>query len=343
MRRTATVLLPAALAAALLPSVAVAQGKTATADDVAVEVAAGAPAARAAFADYAITRFPSGASYYSGAFEGVAPVDTGFVSGSNFYGDTAKGTFLDLPTGVTSAMLTSVDVMFAYKSGTSTQPLELKVYAGTPDGGPSGDPLTVVSVPLSSVKASTTFPPTSLAKTTIALPTPVTVPASFFVSIEFPDSDPGLISIAKTATAAGRNAYVWERWSDGTWFNLSDAWYSPGGERPGDSGWELAVTANVSTSTAAERGLAADGFGLRLRGAQPVSGRLSVEMGLPTSVPARVALVDVLGRTVATLADGTATAGTTGLSADVSGLAAGVYVVRMEVAGRVATLPVVVR
>ncbi len=311
------------------------------------DVPAAAPGAHRTAADFVLTRVPTGAPLFPGRLDGIAPVDSGFIGGTNVYGDIAKGTALNLPAGVTSAQLTSVDVVFAYKRpGLTTQTFALEIYAGTPDSGPTGAPIATASFPYSAVNAPTTFPPPgNLAATRLTLPSAVTVPSVFFVMLNFITADdPGRIGVAKTATVAGRNAHVWEKWSDNSWHNLSDAWYSNAGDfGTGTSGWELAVSANVSTGTAVERGIAPDGFGLRLAGANPVAGETALVYSLPRSGPAHLAVYDVLGREVARLADGAAPAGASTATFDASGLAAGLYVVRLRAEGRTAVLTLVVR
>ncbi|MEL6706347.1 MAG: T9SS type A sorting domain-containing protein, partial [Bacteroidota bacterium] len=54
---------------------------------------------------------------------------------------------------------------------------------------------------------------------------------------------------------------------------------------------------------------------------------------LPAAGDARLSVVDVRGREVAVLAEGTRTAGTYALTFETAGLPAGVYVVRAAVGG----------
>ena len=68
-------------------------------------------------------------------------------------------------------------------------------------------------------------------------------------------------------------------------------------------------------------------------GPNPTGGAATVRLGLPAPADVRVAVYDVLGRRVATLASGALAAGTHGLPLDAAPLAPGVYVVRAEVGG----------
>ena len=90
-----------------------------------------------------------------------------------------------------------------------------------------------------------------------------------------------------------------------------------------------------------EPGTAGEGApesGLTLAVANPLRGATQVRF--TADAPARLALVDVLGRTVAVLADGAMGAQTAALST--AGLAPGVYVLRLDAGGRVLTQTVTV-
>lgn len=334
-----------ALAAVLLAPAAANAQRVAPADGSPVTSEAPGSARGAAFADFSVTRFPAGAQTFIGRLENVAPVDSGFIAGTNFYGDLAKGTALDLPNGLTGALLTSVDVVFSYKKPGATEMFDLKIYAGTPTSGPTGAALGSYAFPVASLNADTNFPPTTLATTRLTLASALRVPATFFVMLEFRTaSQPGLLGIAKTATVPGRNPYVWEKWSDNTWHNLSDAWYSATADfGTGTSGWELPITANLSTLTAAEGRIGADGFGLRLAGANPASGPATFVYGLSQSTDARLSIYDVQGREVARLAAGVLPSGESAATFDTAALAAGVYVARLSTGSRTALQTFVVR
>jgi hypothetical protein len=74
----------------------------------------------------------------------------------------------------------------------------------------------------------------------------------------------------------------------------------------------------------------------------PAGGRVEVLLTLAEGGPARVVVVDALGREVAVVLDGEAAAGERPVSADVSSWPAGVYVVRATAGGRVASARLVV-
>ena len=93
---------------------------------------------------------------------------------------------------------------------------------------------------------------------------------------------------------------------------------------------------------AADAPAEAAGLGLALAGPNPLrqSGALALTLGAAADV--RVVLVDVLGRTVAVLAEGTRAAGTHRIAVDAGGLPAGTYLARVTAGGRAATLPLTV-
>ncbi|HLT46695.1 MAG TPA: M14 family zinc carboxypeptidase [Rubricoccaceae bacterium] len=75
---------------------------------------------------------------------------------------------------------------------------------------------------------------------------------------------------------------------------------------------------------------------LELTGPNPVRTRTGVAFTLAAPGPARLAVYDVLGREVAVLADGPRSAGRNEVAFDASGLAPGVYVLRLTAGGEAA-------
>ncbi|MEM1054504.1 MAG: T9SS type A sorting domain-containing protein [Bacteroidota bacterium] len=69
----------------------------------------------------------------------------------------------------------------------------------------------------------------------------------------------------------------------------------------------------------------------------PTRGRAEFDLTLDQAMDVSVQVMDLMGRTVATVADGTLAAGQTTLGFDTADLAAGVYVVRIQAGGEVAT------
>jgi hypothetical protein len=85
---------------------------------------------------------------------------------------------------------------------------------------------------------------------------------------------------------------------------------------------------------AGEPGPGASEAAVRVVGPNPFDASSAVEISLPETSVIRVQLFDAAGRRVATLADGRRAAGRHRIVVDGRGLAAGAYVVRLEVDGR---------
>ncbi|MEO0557441.1 MAG: T9SS type A sorting domain-containing protein [Bacteroidota bacterium] len=97
-----------------------------------------------------------------------------------------------------------------------------------------------------------------------------------------------------------------------------------------------------AVSTATEGGIQARSIRIQGSHPNPVSGTATVAFELDVDGPAALRLFDVTGRQVATLADGAFTAQSHTATLDVAGLAPGVYILRLEAAGEVATARIAV-
>ncbi|OZC01801.1 hypothetical protein BSZ36_01635 [Rubricoccus marinus] len=89
----------------------------------------------------------------------------------------------------------------------------------------------------------------------------------------------------------------------------------------------VAVTPSFATSSSLE---ASGALALDAPVPNPARGAATVRYALPAAGPVRLDVVDLLGRRVASLADGEVPAGPQVASFDVGGLAAGVYAVRLQ-------------
>ena len=86
-----------------------------------------------------------------------------------------------------------------------------------------------------------------------------------------------------------------------------------------------------------EDGPGIDGLAIGAAYPNPTRGAASLDLTLDRALDLRVVLYDVVGRQVATLADGPAAAGETTIGLDVSGLAPGLYLLRVEADGQAVT------
>jgi len=94
-------------------------------------------------------------------------------------------------------------------------------------------------------------------------------------------------------------------------------------------------SATLSSTEALAVGLQAtpEAFALKKTYPNPASGRATVEYALPEPADVTIAVYDVLGRRVATLADGRAEAGRHRAAAEVGQMPSGTYFVRMQAEG----------
>lgn len=104
------------------------------------------------------------------------------------------------------------------------------------------------------------------------------------------------------------------------------------------SPYTLTVRGALAASTAGEDPAAEPGaLAIGALRPNPVSARAEMMVTMPEAGPARLSVLDVLGREVAVLVDGPLAAGAQAVRLDASALAPGVYLLRLETAGRIAT------
>ena len=281
--------------------------------------------------------FDSGLDQQTWVIDWAAPVDSGFVFGTNFYQDQAKATAFTTPAGKLGAQVTEVKVWWSYKSeALSTQSYQLQILDGNAASGPASSPLYSRSYALSSVSADSDFNTTEGA-TVYTIDPPVSVGSSFFVSIDFGSygsADNGNASIASSPMLGYRVDEAWEKSSSGTWTNISDAWMS------GADGWEMWIEATVETGT----GVANEDdqevpavLTLDPNYPNPFNPETTISFSLPQHGAVRLAVYDVLGREVERLLDGSYPAGAHRVRFDGSSLSSGLYLYRLENEGSVLT------
>jgi subtilisin family serine protease len=274
----------------------------------------------------ALRNFDPGTTQRVYTLDAAYPIDSGFVFGTNRYGDKVKATCLSLPVGTTSGQLTDVKVWFGYKrAGLTSQTYAIRVYNGTAVTGPTGAPLYSQTFNLSGILADDVFATTEQA-TTHTLTTPVSVGQSFFVAVDFgayTSPDFGDAAIVTTALVGSRVPEEWEQWQNNAWSNISDAWYSGGTD-----GWRMWLEATVQTGATDVREEIAEiprSIELRQNYPNPFNPTTTIEYTLTRPMDVRLAVYDLLGREVATLVDGMQSAGVRREIFDASPFAAGVY------------------
>ncbi|MCI0699249.1 S8 family serine peptidase [candidate division KSB1 bacterium] len=276
--------------------------------------------------------------------ERVFPLDSGFVFGTNRFGDLAKATAFKLPAGVPQAQVTEIKVWFGYKrTGLTNQTYRLEIYNGDAANGPQGAAIYSQSYTLASVLADNDLQ-TPEQPTVFSLSQSVTVGSSFFVAANFGTysrEDWAAAAIVATNRLGRRVTEDWEQWSDGTWHNVSDVWFgqnsTPGS---GTDGWQMWIEATVSTVTSVNE---AGGVSLpkAMELAQnypnPFNPETNIRYELPHNGNVTLAVFDLTGRRVATLESGPKVAGQhlvrwNGRNSKGARVPSGVYFYRLETA-----------
>ena len=260
----------------------------------------------------------------------LAPGDTqmtftadqgGFVHGTNGYGDQAKAVAFEAPAG---SRLARIDVAFSHRApAPQLQQYTVRVYPGTAQTGPQGAALFEQSYAVSGMQVDAD-PNTPSPMTPHSVGANVSGP--FFVSVEYgPSYGNEDFNIASTDRTGAASPYEWEKWSDGTWHNMSEAWTSNA------NGWHLWVEAALGTGTAIEDGAdnAPAVVTLFPSAPNPARGTTALRFSLPHAADATLAVYDLLGRRVALLADGPLAAGPHAADWDAAAAAPGVYVARL--------------
>jgi len=259
------------------------------------------------------------------------PIDSGFVFGTNHYQDKAKATLLSLPQGVTQGQLTEIKVWFGYKrSGLSSQTYQLNLYTGDATSGPSGSPFATRQFTLANVNADDNLQTTE--SPTVHTITPsVYVSSNFFVSVDFGTyglGDAGMAALASSPALGQRVPEEWELWSDNSWHNISDAWFTGGGN--GGSLWIEATIQTGVSSAGSEDGNVPGAFALGQNYPNPFNPETAFDIALPIAAHTTVIVYDMLGRQVALLMDRDLDAGIHTIRWNAGGMASGIYFYRME-------------
>ncbi len=197
-------------------------------------------AAGVSFAQDTISNHYANASFTSYRVDALAPLDSGFVSGNNAFGDLAKMQLFDASVGVSGGgQIKGVCLWVANKVGTGAfQVLILRDAAGAPDLTPGGL-LGTSSVMLSAVDTSATGVqgianggPVPVGFNVVAMfPTAIGIPGTpgnykFWVSLVLPTGANEMTLVQNNVSTAPYNdspAHVGELWSDGSYHVIADA------------------------------------------------------------------------------------------------------------------------
>lgn len=163
---------------------------------------------------------------YTGVIDNAAPIDSGFIAGSNFYGDLAKMRLFDAANGVTgSGTISGVAFLTIAKAGTGS--INVSIWpdnAGAPD---YANPIATTNVLLSAIDttiANTSYLADGNFYNHVAMfSSPVNIPAGnkFWAGIVLPTSGAFATAISTPANNTGAT-HTGEIQSGGTFFTFDD-------------------------------------------------------------------------------------------------------------------------
>lgn len=162
----------------------------------------------------------------------TSPPDSGFVMGPNIYGDQAKALSFSVPDSLTDWAVVEVGVFYSYlRPDITNETVEILIMNGNADTGPTGTPLYSQTFALSDSSPdfyNHTANENDGAITLLSLDQDVVTDREFFVVFDFTsnENNPGLLGLAASSEQSNRIPEAWERWSDNTWNNISDSWFS---------------------------------------------------------------------------------------------------------------------
>ena len=147
------------------------------------------------------------------------PFGTGFISGTNSFGDLAKADYYNYQGTHTHI----TEVAYGFGVAFSNNPLatiDIVIWDGT--GGTVGAPLATEAVLISDIAASVN----ANLPHQVTFAAPVAVGNEFFVGFRIPNNGNDLIAVATSGIGdvpAGFNT-AWEQWADGTWYPYDTSW-----------------------------------------------------------------------------------------------------------------------
>lgn len=260
------------------------------------------------------------AGLYTGVIDAVAPIDSGFVAGTNMYGDLAKMQLFDATHGVTSGgTITGIAVLTIAKvdGGGSMQ---FAIWSDN-NGEPNAVPVAMKTVTMASIDttvASTQFlADGNFFNNVIMFDAPVTIPAGnkFWAGFILPNPQANLFATAISMPNSDALTHTGEFWSDASFHTFAET-----------GNWELDASITVFpivdlVASLEENVITANVY------PNPANDVLNIELNGEEVASVIVTTLD--GKTVVT--------GNTA-SVNVDGLASGMYLYHVTtVAGKLAT------
>lgn len=258
----------------------------------------------------------------------------GYLTGTNADADQAAATsFLAPSAGKTAGsvdLLTDVRVWFAARrADVGQETYRLVVRTVDSEGRPTDDVLFAREYPVSAIPL-----PISGADTEPVghrIEPPVEVPTPFSIAVEYPQGAPvDLFAIGATNLMGEPIDDAWVRQADGTWRTLTEARF---GGTDGVQLWiEATLRRALSVGTVHEDAAIPSRTEFVALFPNPTLGPTTADVSLSTGGRVRIRLYDLLGREVFAIRYEELPAGVHRIPIDLSRLAAGMYVARIEAA-----------
>jgi len=225
---------------------------------------------------------------------GCSPL-AGYVWGSNCYQDKEKANFFGfgLYTAAAQPSVSSVKVTFfkANSIGTGGTPsvnVNLAIYSGSMNTGPTGAALVTLTANLGQIVAAQGANPYFVYTYTLAAP--MAIPANgFFASVIVPITAGDTAVVANDPDATSN--ITWEKWSDDTWHDVFVAWSGAIGN--------LAIQPVICGQQAT--GISSQNYGLSknvLLMPNPSSGRVNISVNLPSPENIKINIHNTLGQLI---------------------------------------------
>lgn len=253
---------------------------------------------------------------------------SGFVAGSNEFGDLEKMQFFQI---AGTAQVTEILVWFGGKT-VSANPGNVvgAIYSANAGGAPL-QVMDSTHVTMASIDTSGSFTSFLLAK-------PVTVDSSFFAGIIMSTAPGDLIGMVSTDDGCNAAPNSWERWSDGTWHTIESAWTNSQG-LPLKIDFAIFPVVQTTATSVQENGPGPESFTLQQNYPNPFNPTTSITYSVAENTRVKLTIYNLAGQEIRTLVNGFENAGTRtvnwdGYDSRGRRVASGIYLYRLSAGTR---------
>jgi hypothetical protein len=257
---------------------------------------------------------------YSGTLDAAAPIDSGFVAGTNMYGDVAKMQLFDAAYGVTSGgTITGVALLTIAKvdNGGSLTVAIWSDNAGTPSAMPIATKMITLASIDTTLAGTQMFADGNMYNTVAMFDTPVTIPAGnkFWAGFVLPTGQNLYATAISTPFNGDGVTHTGEYWNDATFHTVGDP-----------NNWDLDASMTIYPIVNLVAGIEENKLATSAY-PNPASDVLNIEMNGETIESVNITTLE--GKIVATSTVGTI---------NISDLNAGMYIYNLTtVSGKIST------